>query len=37
MLRKGMRGKRGVNSRHMRTLSISVREDKEGTTKTLLP
>lgn len=36
MLRKGTRDKRGLNNRHMGTLSISVHED-EGTTKTLLP
>lgn len=33
MLRKGTRDKRGLNKRHMGTLSISVHEDKEGTTK----
>lgn len=37
MLRKGTRDKRGLNNRHMGTLSISVHEDKEGMTKTLLP
>lgn len=37
MLRKGTRDKKGLNNRHMGTLSISVHEDKEGTTKTLLP
>lgn len=34
MLRKGARDKRGLNNRHMGTLSISVHEDEEeGTTK----
>jgi len=37
MLRKGTRDERGLNNRHMGTLSISVHEDKEGTTKSLLP
>lgn len=37
MLRKGTRDKRGLNNRHMGTLSISVHEDKESTTKTLFP
>lgn len=37
MLRKGTRDKRGWNDRHVGTLSISVHEDKEGTTETLLP
>lgn len=36
MLRKQTRNERGEN-RHMGTLSISVHEDKEGTTKTLFP
>lgn len=29
--------KRGLNNRHMGTLSISVHEDKEGMSKTLFP
>lgn len=37
MLRKGTRDKRRLNDRHMGALSISVHEDKEGITKTLLP
>lgn len=37
MLRKGTRDKRGLNNRHMGTLSISVHEDKEGMSKALLP
>lgn len=37
MLRKGTRHKRGLNNRHVGTLSISVHEDKKDTTKTLLP
>jgi len=37
MLRKGTRDERGLNNRHMGTLSISVHEDKEGFGRTLLP
>lgn len=36
MLRKGTKDQRGMN-RHMGTLSISVHEDKERMTQTLLP
>lgn len=37
MLRKGTKDMRGLNNRHMGTLSISVHKDKEGAIKTLLP